>query len=97
MLAEHLDNCNDTVQSQSGLKNSKPRWRGKANQALSTLSAAVQRANSLMPDMWDPIQVDCGASRRDRKAVSALLVFSHHALLLEKTIQVFPSVAMDRA
>jgi hypothetical protein len=39
-----------------------------------------------------PIQEDCGASRKDRRAASALLVLSHRALLLEKTVEVFPSV-----
>jgi hypothetical protein len=49
-----------------------------------------------MPVMWEPIPMDCGVSRRDRKAAYALLVFSHHAMLLEKTLEVFPSAMSDR-
>jgi hypothetical protein len=64
----------------------KPRWRGRAKRELSPLSAALHRANTRMPEMWDPIPSGSG-SRRDRKAASALLVFSHHVLLLEKTLE----------
>jgi hypothetical protein len=71
--------------------------RKRTRRALSPLSAAVRRANKLIPDMWQPIQEDCGASRKDRRAASALLVLSHRALLLEKTIEVLPSVISDKA
>jgi hypothetical protein len=96
LLAEQLSCSNDAAQLNLGLKNSKPQWRRKVNQALSPLSSAVHCSNSLMPETWEPIQANCGASRRDRKATSALLVFSHQTLLLEKMIEVFPSVISDR-
>jgi hypothetical protein len=63
-----------------------PRWKGRARRELSPLSAALQRANKRMPPMWDPIPSENG-SRRDLKAASALLVFSHHVMLLERTLE----------
>jgi ribosomal 50S subunit-associated protein YjgA (DUF615 family) len=69
----------------------------RTRRALSLLSAAVRQASKLIPEMWEPIQEDCGASRKDRRAASAMLVFSHRALLLEKTIEVFLSVISDKA
>jgi hypothetical protein len=64
----------------------RPHWKGRARRELSPLSTALQRANKQMPPMWDPIPLESG-SRRDRKAASALLVFSHHVLLLENTLE----------
>jgi hypothetical protein len=69
----------------------------RSRRDLSPLSVAVRRAGRLIPEMWEPIQEDCGAPRKDRRAASALMVLSHRALLLEKTIEVFPSVISDRA
>jgi hypothetical protein len=64
----------------------------RTRRALSPLSAAVRRASRLIPEMWKPIQEGCGATRKNRRAASALLVLSHRAMLLEKTVEVFPSV-----
>jgi hypothetical protein len=50
-----------------------------------------------MPEMWDPIPAGFGVSRRNRKAASVLLVFSHHALLLQKTIEVLLEVLSERS
>jgi hypothetical protein len=74
------------VGGQHSEKKLQPRWRGRARRELSPLSAALQRANKQMPPMWDPIPSESG-SRRDRKAAAALLMFNHHAVLLEKTYQ----------
>jgi hypothetical protein len=83
-IVDHLENSNDVGQFHLFQKNPKPRWRGKAKRALSPLSTALYQANNIMPEMWDPIPENCGVSRRDGKEASALLVFSHQALLLEK-------------
>jgi hypothetical protein len=45
-------------------------------------------ANRQMPPMWEPIRAEDGGSRRDRIAATSLLVLSHQALLMEKTLQV---------
>jgi hypothetical protein len=68
-------------------RSTKPRWRGRGRRELSPLSAAIHRADKRMLEIWDPIPSDSGCSRKDRKAVLALLVLSHHALLLEKTLE----------
>jgi hypothetical protein len=81
-IAENLT-CRSEVDAQR---------KKRKRRALSPLSAAVRRAGRLIPEMWKPIQEDCGATRKDRRAASALLVLSHRALLLEKTVEVFPSV-----
>jgi hypothetical protein len=49
---------------------------------------AMVEANPQMPPMWEPIRAANGGSRRDRIAATSLLVLSHQALLMEKTLQV---------
>jgi hypothetical protein len=85
-LAENL-----TCRSESDLQKKK-----RTRRALSPLSAAVRRVGRLIPEMWKPIQEDCGATRKDRRAASALVVLSHRAMLLEKIVEVFPSVISSR-
>jgi hypothetical protein len=93
-IVDHVENSSDVGQFHLFEKKPKPRWRGKAKQALSPLSAAMHQVNNMMPEMWDPIPENCGVSRRDGKEASALLVFSYQA---EKTIEAFPSVLNNRA
>jgi hypothetical protein len=81
-IAENLT-CRSEVDAQR---------KKRTRRALSPLSAAVRRASRLIPEMWKPIQEDCGATRKDRRAASALLVLNHRAMLLEKTVEVFLSV-----
>jgi hypothetical protein len=45
--------------------------------------------------MWDPIRAEDGGSRRDRIAATSLLVLSHQALLMEKTLQVLVAGKRD--
>jgi hypothetical protein len=61
--------------------------RGHPRRPLSPLSMAMVVANHHMPTMWEPIRASDGGSRRDRIAVTSLLVLSHQALLMEKTLQ----------
>jgi hypothetical protein len=78
---------NSTCISEKGTQRKK-----RTRSALSPLSVAVRRASRLIPEMWRPIQENCGATRKDRRAASALMVLSHRALMLEKTVELFPAV-----